>query len=433
MSKFNLATFVLVVLAARAGAALPPAAPPPVAKLTLATCVEIALGQNPQLLATLESEQEARWRYYEQRALFVPTATLTGYRRRQTVPPALGNFVFGSAEVDDRHAELDGTIWTGGRWEAGMHARKAAARAARADSLDARNAITFQVTQAYFDVLLARELVTVAASTLAQVQRQLDQAVKSFDAGTAARFDVVRARTQLANAKPPLIRAQSTEKINRQALINAMGLPEDMEFELAGDFDVRPIAVGKDGAVALAWEGREDLKAALLRVKAADESVKEAAAADHPTVTFHVANDHSLGQRPPFDQFVDINDAQVAYNVPIFDGGVSHEHIRELRAERKRLGYLVQQLKNNIRADVVQALARIDEARAVIQSSDEAVREADEAVEIAEAGYQQGLRTNLEVLDAQLARDTARTNRAQARHDYAVARARLEQVLGRKI
>src|SRR5207244_381484 len=80
-----------------------------------------------------------------------------------------------------------------------------------------------------------------------------------------------------------------------------------------------------------------------------------------------------------------------------------------------------------------QATAKLDEARAVIQASAEAIKEADESVDIAEAGYQQGLRTNLEVLDAQLARDTARTNHAQARHDYAVARARLEQVVGLQI
>lgn len=402
-------------------------------RLTLAACIEIAQGQNPQLLATLESEQGARWRYYQQRALYTPTLGLQGSRRRQTAPPSLGTFNFGSPDLIDQQANLNGTIWTFGRYEAGLHSRRASSKAARDDTDDAQRSVEFQVAQAFYAVLLSRELVRVAGQTVAQVQLQLDQAVKAFDAGTSARFDVVRARTQLANARPPLIRQQAAERINRQTLLTAMGVPDQLEFELAGDFDDRPVPLTQDRLLELAYGARPDLSAIGLRVKAAEEAVKEAYAGDNPSVTFNANTDKSLGQRPPFDSFVEINSATVAWNVPVFDGGLSKARAGEARAEKNRLMHVAQALRNSIRLEVVQALARIDEARAVIQASGEALKEADEAVEIAEAGYQQGLRTNLEVLDAQLARDTSRTNYATARHDFSVARARLEQVIGRSI
>lgn len=421
--------FVVLTVLASAAVAQAPAK----RRLTLQECIAIAQGQNPQLLASLEAEQAARWRYYQQRALYTPAVNVQGLRRRQTVPPALGAFAFGSPDVIDQQANLNHTIWSFGRFEAGLHARRQASRAAKSDADDTLRDVEFRVALAFYSVLLSHELVRVSSQTVGQVQLQLEQALKTFEAGTSARFDVVRARTQLANARPPLIRAQANERISRQTLLTVMGVPEELEFELAGDFDTRPVLAAQDRLLEMAWESRPDLAAANQRVRAAGESVREALAGDNPTVTFNGQTDKSLGQRPPFDSFVEINSATVSYNVPVFDGGVARARAGEARAEQRRLQHAVQALKNTIRLEVVQALARLDEARAVIQASGEALKEADEAVEIAEAGYQQGLRTNLEVLDAQLARDTSRTNYAQARHDYSVARARLEQVIGRSL
>lgn len=425
----------LAVGATSARAAVPgsTAAPPSVRRLTLDECLSIALGRNPQLLATMEAEQSARWRYYQSRSVYNPTVTVSSFRRRQTPPPSLGTFVFGARDVIDESAAINGTVYSFGRFEAGVRARKILSRAAKVDTEDQRKAVRFQVTSAFYAVLLARALVAVASFTVAQVQRQLDQTIKQFEAGTAARFDVVRARTQLANARPPLIRQQAAGRVARQQLLTAMGVSEELEFELDGDFDTRAVPVTQQQALAMAFGTRSDLQALLVRQRAAMDTVHEADAGDAPTVTYNVQTDDSLGQRPPFDRFVEINSATVAVNIPVFDGGLSHARTGEAKAEARRLRLLVQQLKNTIHLEVVQAISQLEQAKAVIAASGEALTEADEAVEIAEAGYEQGLRTNLEVLDAQLARDTARTNHAQARHDYAVARARLEQVVGRAI
>lgn len=435
-------TVILIALALLGGwtsarGAVPPSpattatpAPPAVRKVTLDECLAVALGQNPQLLATMEAEQSARWRYYQSKAVYNPSVTVSSFRRRQTPPPSLGSFVFGARDVIDENAAINGTVYSFGRFENGVRARRNLSRAARVDTEDQRKAVRFQVTQAFYAVLLARALVAVAGFTVAQVQRQLDQTMRQFEAGTAARFDVVRARTQLANARPPLIRQQAAERVARQQLLTAMGVAEDLEIDPDGDFDTRAVPVTQQQALAMAYGTRSDLQALRARQRAAMDTVHEVDASDAPTLTYNVQTDDSLGQRPPFDKFVEINSATVAVNIPVWDGGVSHARTGEAKAEARRLRLLVQQLKNTIRLDIVQAMAQLDQARAVIAASGEALKEADEAVEIAEAGYEQGLRTNLEVLDAQLARDTARTNHAQARHDYAVARARLEQVVG---
>jgi len=54
---------------------------------------------------------------------------------------------------------------------------------------------------------------------------------------------------------------------------------------------------------------------------------------------------------------------------------------------------------------------------------------ASKALYDANIGYEAGVRTSLEVLDAQTKLTTARTSLSQAQHDYSVARARFERVI----
>jgi outer membrane protein TolC len=427
-----------VALAIAAGAAMArasgtaaatPGAPSPRA-LKLEDCVGIALGNNPGLLAALEAEQAARWRYYQQRTQYNPTVTASGLQREQSQPPPLGGrLAVGATSVTDRNVTLNQTLYSFGRIEAGARNRRLLNQAARRDADGSRQTTVFETTRTFYDLMLGRELVVVARESVAQAQRQLDQASLAHEAGTVARFDVVRARTQLANVKPSLIRAEQRRRVAHQALLAAMGVQGPLQVEPAGDFDSRSVALSVADATRRALADRPDVLAQRKRLEAALEAVREARSTDHPSLSLQTVHDVSRGQRPPVDRFVEINHVAVALTVPLWDGGLSAARAREARAERRRIALLLRQLEDSVRLEVVQAISEIDESRAVVVASSEAVREADDAVQIAQAGYEQGLRTNLEVLDSQLARTTARTNLTQARRDFAVARARLARVI----
>ncbi|MBI4864392.1 MAG: TolC family protein [Candidatus Riflebacteria bacterium] len=435
---------VLVVLAATRTACLaaapattgpsPVGAVKPVRRLDLRSCIDLATRQNPDLLGSLQAEQAARWRYYQQRALFNPTLTASAYRKQLSEAPLVGNSVRSfSSKVTDESVTFNQTLYTFGRLEAGKRARKLQSRASRIDTETARQAVRFEVVRAYYDVVLAKKLIQVASDNVAQVQRQFDQARMLFEGRLAARFDVIRARTQLANAQPALIRAQQDHEVQRQALLRVMGVEDDLEFDVADGFDDRAVALDREGALRMAFEHRPDLLALMTRYAAARSSVKEQARQNNPVLNVQSALDRTRGQKNPYDESVPMNYYQVAVSFPIWDGGVRNAKVGEAVAELGRLEQQVKKLRDTIRFEVVQALALIREALAVIASSSAVVDQAREAVEIVETAYRQGLRTNLEVLDAQLARDTALTNQARACRDYAVARALLERALGHEL
>ncbi|MBI4862093.1 MAG: TolC family protein [Candidatus Riflebacteria bacterium] len=116
--------------------------------------------------------------------------------------------------------------------------------------------------------------------------------------------------------------------------------------------------------------------------------------------------------------------------MPIFDGLLTRGRVEETRAQEEKAASDLEVSRQSARLEISQALALVAQSRAVLEATEAAVRQATDALAIVERGYRLGARTYLEVQDAQLALSVASTNRARARRDHSVARARLDQAQG---
>ncbi|MDD4052888.1 MAG: TolC family protein, partial [candidate division Zixibacteria bacterium] len=67
-----------------------------------------------------------------------------------------------------------------------------------------------------------------------------------------------------------------------------------------------------------------------------------------------------------------------------------------------------------------------------VEALGQTVKQAERGVEIAQVRYRNGVGTQLELLDAQVALTASRVNRISARHDLAVAIANLRRAVGRE-
>src|SRR5204863_3384272 len=89
----------------------------------------------------------------------------------------------------------------------------------------ARQQLMLQVVEAFYRGLLQEQGLSVAEEGVKLADQQLGLAKTRFEAGSAARFDVLRAEVELANAKTTLIRAKSSVDIAYQALRSVLSLP----------------------------------------------------------------------------------------------------------------------------------------------------------------------------------------------------------------
>ncbi|MCX5915300.1 MAG: TolC family protein [Deltaproteobacteria bacterium] len=180
-----------------------------------------------------------------------------------------------------------------------------------------------------------------------------------------------------------------------------------------------------------AWKSRPDLSDLQKRIGIAVELVKIYDAGDKPRVDLK----GSYGYRDI--NYIDASrgdgqvwSAGVFLTFPFFDGMRSRGKTAQAKSDLSSLKIDEAKLKDSIALQVRDAVNACREAEEIVKAISGTVRQAEKLLYMAERGYEYGVKTKLEVDDAQLSVIQAKGNLARARRDYSVARVTLDWVLG---
>jgi outer membrane protein TolC len=183
--------------------------------------------------------------------------------------------------------------------------------------------------------------------------------------------------------------------------------------------------------VDTAWKSRPDLSDLQKRIGIAVELVKIYDAGDKPRVDLK----GSYGYRDI--NYIDASrgdgqvwSAGVFLTFPFFDGMRSQGKTAQAKSDLSSLKIDEAKLKDSIALQVRDAVNACREAEEIVKAISGTVRQAEKLLYMAERGYEYGVKTKLEVDDAQLSVIQAKGNLARARRDYSVARVTLDWVLG---
>ncbi|MDY7096036.1 MAG: TolC family protein [Acidobacteriota bacterium] len=305
---------------------------------------------------------------------------------------------------------------------------------ARASLEDAETAVALAARRAYYQALLARELQTVQTQALEQARQRLTQVQEFFDAGTAAEFDLLTAQVEVDNIRPELIQAENDLALALEELRRITGIPAGTPLELVDGFsETLPPIPAIDAAVAEALGQRADLEAQRLRAEAAEARTVAAERSNFPTLDFESAyrrNASTTDAFPGDNEFTNSWNATLSLTWPLFESGARAGRVVAAEARRDTEQLLLQQLTEDARLEVRQAVLALRAANQSVEASQSNVRRAERALEIAGVRYRNGLSTQVELNDAELAVTRARSNYAQALYSAAVARAELVAAQG---
>lgn len=413
------------------------AAAPEVQPLTLAECAAIALANNPQLAAAAHGLQAAQARVGQAKAAQQFTFDANLVRTQQgpvvsfTMPdPQTGQLQ--SVDISPDHRtdltiNMNKVLYAGGRLKAGVRIARQGVEVAQAEVAKARQEVALRGAEAYLGLLKAQELRTVAEQAVAQAQEHLRLAQVNLEAGTVARYDVLRAEVEVANAQEQLVAAQNGVELAKAALNTAMGRPPDTPLEIVPlEPEIAPAPAFEESRER-AFAQRPELAALARNIAIARESITVAQAGTRPTLalqgTYH--------KQPSTAFSEDYNwNVSVAVSMPIWDGGQARAGAQEARESVRQLQQTYELTRQAIELEVKQALLDIEAARQRIETTATAVTQAEESLRVARVRYEAGVSTHVELTDAELALTLARTNRVNALYDYALARVRLAKAEG---
>ncbi|HET6655658.1 MAG TPA: TolC family outer membrane protein [Gammaproteobacteria bacterium] len=296
-----------------------------------------------------------------------------------------------------------------------------------------------RLSQAYFNVLSAKDTLRAAQANQKALAKQLEQAKKKYDVGLSAITDVQEVQAAYDQAHAQVI-------AERQALINAEDALIAITGVQVGDLQ-EPIAdlplERPEPANAQAWidqaiQENLNLVSSRLDAKIAAKEVDIQQAARYPTLGLSLSHGYSSSDdsgtlngipRPRGSQFTG-NSLALQFSLPIYSGGAIAARSRQAKyrhvAAEAQAHIIARQVKQKTRDAFLGVLTGISRVKAL----KEAVISAETALRANEAGLKVGTRTTVDVLTARNNLLTARTNYAQARYQYLIDGLLLEQAAG---
>ena len=416
----------------------------------LAVLAALLVGTSAQFHgASAQSLEEALVRAYQNNpALQAQRARLRAVD--EEVPEALAGWrptVEITGDIGALHSDTDGMIpnsgsstvtphgvglsavtpvYQGGRVAAQIDSAENRVSAGRAQLQEVEQSILLDTVTAYMDVLRYNAEIELSRSSERVVRRQLQAAQDRLDVGEVTRTDVAQAEARLAQAGAERVMAEGGMMSARAFFRQVIGEPP-------ATLSWPPVPMGlpetEEEALAAAAEGNPSIAAASFIAQASDADIETAASALRPQVS--IVGD--VRQRFDPSELVESSaeaSLMATVRVPLYQGGAANARIRQSKqiAAQRRLE--LDQTRRAVQEQVAHAWRALTAARAQIAAFESQVAAAAVALDGVEQETRVGLRTTLDVLDAEQEHFKAQINLVRAQREEIVAAYQLKAATG---
>lgn len=399
--------------------------------LTLKQAEQTALQNNPQVRAVKATALAATQVVREARAAYFPTVvgSITGADAMDGSRVAAGGL--NNPVIYDRFATgftVSQQLTDFGRTHALVQgaALNADAQEKLVSSREAD--VLLRVDRAYFNVLRAQAVQRVAEQTVNARQVVADQVTALAQSNLKSGLDVSFARVSLGEAQLLLVQARNDVASADAELAAALGSSEPRAFTLADE----PVPGGppSDAAalVAEALKSRPELAAARFSSEAASRIVDAERSLTLPSVSA-VGSVGTVPYRVPAlaDHYSALG---ININVPVTNGNLYAARRAEASYKFDAETQKMRDLENQIARDVRMALLDAETAYQRLALTAQILDQASQALDLAQARYDLGLSSIVELTQAQLSKTQAELAQASARYDFQARTAALRYQTG---
>jgi outer membrane protein len=407
---------------------------------SLADAVTLAYETNPTLQAERAQLRAVDEEYVQAESGLRPQLSASGsytYQSGQISETGLHSFnASGSGETGV--VSVSQPLYTGGKVTAEIDAARADILAERENLRRTEIGVLQSVVGAYLDVRRDGEQLAISQDNVNVLAAQLDETKARFDVGQLTQTDLSQSQARLAQARAQLAASQSTLSQARAAYAAVVG---QQPGELAPE---PPIAAqlppGIDAAFDAAERDNPDIRQAVDVERASAARLAEAKSQTRPNVVLsgqygYVAQEEGVAAGG-FNTGAGLYESQLGgsvtatVNVPLYTGGMTSSQIRQA-AERDNVNRdAIETARRQAMQAVSQAWSQLLGARASRAADEEQVKSDTVALEGVRAEEKVGLRTILDVLNAQQELETSQLALVGARHDEYVAAADVLAAVG---
>lgn len=396
-----------------------------------------AIGYDAQFAAAKASLEAGREALPQGRAGLLPTIGLSANTLRNDVDyhPRGGLLPGGNLKYNSNGwtVNLTQPLF---RWDRFAGYSQAEARVAQAEARFAlaRQELMLRTAQVYFDVLQAEEALSANEANKKAIGEQLDEAKRSFEVGTKTIVEVndAQARFDLATAQEIVARNDLEVKSEQLRLLSGKRY-ENLKNLRTGVEIPRPQPDSIDPWVSGAEQGSLGVQVAQTQADIAEQEVSRQRAGHLPALDLVASRGRASQGGNTFTGVGSDTHSTVVglqLEIPIFAGGATASAVSQAVALKNQAAADLDNARRTAAQQARQSYLGVISGLSQVKALEAALLSSQSALDSNKLGFEVGVRTNIDVLNAQSQYYSTRQQLVKARLDTLIAQLRLKNATG---
>ncbi len=396
--------------------------------ITLEEAYRATVIRSERIQIAREGVVQAREERQRARSALFPTLTGTFDYLRRPKAKTRNQFLLRSESESQLTVTLAQPLYSGGR---AMSQYRIAQLGIRDEALSlalAKENLLLETARAYYEVLKATNNIRIEDKEVSRLEAHRRSAEKRLQVGEVTKTALLRADTDLSDAKAKLIRAKNEAHARKDELALLTGI--ELPFELRD----APSVAFSDRAeldwLALSHERRLDLQQKGVNIERASEGIKFARGNFLPFLSLDL--EYRWVDQDPVGNFLIEEDplAILRLTVPIFEGMLRTAELAQARSRLRQATLLRRQIQDEIDVAVRRAVLNLSTLNSELEHLKDRVRFAQEAYTLSSRQFEFGLGTHIDVLDANATLLDAERRYFNALYDREIAILQLKKETG---
>ena len=292
-------------------------------------------------------------------------------------------------------------------------------------------AMVKQVKQAFYAVLLAQKSLDVVSNVYENAQKNYEKTLQRFNVGKAAEVERLRAQVTMMNAEPNVSSAENAVLLATWQLKAVMGINLDTNVEVVGDLN------DYTAQMLSPYVSEDDLSnnSSLLQLgiqgRMLESTIRMQKKQYLPTLAASINYNYSAMGDDELRWFPS-STAALNLSIPVFDGLQKHYTIKQSKINKSMLDLQREDTERNLRISIRNFNDQMALCIKNYQAANATVGIAQKSYDISEKMYEVGKATMVELNDAQVALMQSQLTQAQAVYNFMVAKASLDELIGKE-
>ena len=414
---------------------------------TLERCIDHAVENN----ITIKQQQlnvEQQHNSYEQTRYGVLPSVNAGLSQSYSFGQSTGGdntYVNNNSSTTSGYISANMTLFNGLSKYNQIKVSKLNYEAALQNLEQAKNNMALNITSAYLDVLLNKELLETSREQLELTREQIETNRQQVEAGKLAAGKLLETESQAASEELDVTNRENSLLISKITLQQLLELPVSENFDVAVpniDFDqVAATLLSVDTVYERAVEERPEIKSRELAVESADRQIAVARAQQYPSLSANAGYSNSYYkmsglENPSLSDQLDVHGSKsisLSLSIPIFNGWQARTSVKNSKLNYQNSQLELQQAKNTLLKEIQQVYVNAQAALKRYESSQKAVSSADESFRYVKEKFDLGIVTPLEFNEAKNRLAQAQSTFIQAKYEYLFRMKILDFYYGREL